>query len=461
MVIWLRTPVNNLFFLLHRYHADVNAKTKAGKTALQEAAKMGNESLVEWLVRWGGADVNAKTETGETALHWAADYGDVNVVQLLLKHDADVNARTERGETPLHWAIRNEHEEVKRLLCEHGAEPMADDPYTTVTAASKRAAVGRSGNATLWGVLIGIDTYREEGTQRLDAMDGRKELDFRNLEGCTNDISLAEQYLIGVMGVQLACIRKLVSGPSSQPEVEESNAPTYSNIIQALKDVTSAAAPGDAVYIHYSGIGSHEPTAFPTPKGVGGLDGVLVPTDIRRSGQYLRDFELEYLLRKMVDKGLVVTLVLDCQSVLPKTAFVGRQDVSPSYDISSSDHVPALSNEMAEWCRREARLNKGRKPFLEPKGYTLFATSNAHEYRGPGGKVYGVLSYHLLDLLAHGSAADLSCRALYRRLHAKMKKAGALRGGMPILAGEADRGFHGFRVDIAKGRSMEDSRLKD
>ena len=46
------------------------------------------------------------------------------------------------------------------------------------------------------------------------------------------------------------------------------------------------------------------------------MDEALVPIDIgTTSGNYLRDLEVSYLLQAMVDKGLVVTLVLDsCHS---------------------------------------------------------------------------------------------------------------------------------------------------
>jgi Caspase domain len=64
--------------------------------------------------------------------------------------------------------------------------------------------------------------------------------------------------------------------------------------------------------IHYSGHGGRAPTMFRSLKGANGLDEALVPTDIGNSeARYLRDLELARLLNGMVDKGLIVTVVLD------------------------------------------------------------------------------------------------------------------------------------------------------
>ncbi|KAF8538860.1 hypothetical protein BDD12DRAFT_840666 [Trichophaea hybrida] len=79
--------------------------------------------------------------------------------------------------------------------------------------------------------------------------------------------------------------------------------------------VTTEARPGDVVYIHYSGHGAQARTVYPELKGPNSVDEALVPCDIHCGGRYLRDFELAELLDIMVQKGLVVTIVLDsCHS---------------------------------------------------------------------------------------------------------------------------------------------------
>ena len=50
-------------------------------------------------------DVNARNKAGDTALHTAASLGYNTVVQLLAEHGADVNAKNQRGLTPLMVAL--------------------------------------------------------------------------------------------------------------------------------------------------------------------------------------------------------------------------------------------------------------------------------------------------------------------------------------------------------------------
>lgn len=70
------------------------------------------------------------------------------------------------------------------------------------------------------------------------------------------------------------------------------------------------------MYIHYSGHGGRATTTFPDLKGKEGIDEALVPTDIGNSeARYVRDVEIAPLLKAMVDKGLIVTVVFDsCHS---------------------------------------------------------------------------------------------------------------------------------------------------
>ena len=87
--------------------------------------------------------------------------------------------------------------------------------------------------------------------------------------------------------------------------------PTYENIVRAFAELTDIAQEGDRVHIHYSGHGGRAVTAYPELKDQHELDEGLVPTDYVHSGRYLRDVELATLLKRMTDKGLIVTLVLD------------------------------------------------------------------------------------------------------------------------------------------------------
>ena len=95
--------------------------------------------------------------------------------------------------------------------------------------------------------------------------------------------------------------------------------PTYENIVNTFKDITKTAQPGEQVYIHYSGHGGKAATVYPALKQGHGEqhDEGLVPMDIgdTDAGRYLRDVEMTTLLKRMTDKGLIVTVILDsCHS---------------------------------------------------------------------------------------------------------------------------------------------------
>jgi len=58
--------------------------------------------------------------------------------------------------------------------------------------------------------------------------------------------------------------------------------PTYSNIIQAYRDLVKASQPGDAVFCHYSGHGAKLRDDDGDEKD--GYDETLVPVDYKSGG---------------------------------------------------------------------------------------------------------------------------------------------------------------------------------
>ncbi|WP_445240206.1 caspase family protein [Microcoleus vaginatus] len=156
-----------------------------------------------------------------------------------------------------------------------------------------------------YALLIGIDYYLPN---RL----------YKNLKGAVRDINLVASYLSETLKIPSERIFKLTSPNPEVAEIIETKnpEPTYENIVAKFKAITELAQPGEQVYIHYSGHGGRTTTIYPELKGKDQLDEGIVPIDIgNESGRYLRDVELATLLKRMTDKGLIVTLVLDsCHS---------------------------------------------------------------------------------------------------------------------------------------------------
>jgi uncharacterized protein len=70
-----------------------------------------------------GANVDAKDKAGNTALILAAELGFVDGVQLLLARKANANAANNQGETPLIKAVQARDANSARLLLAAGANP--------------------------------------------------------------------------------------------------------------------------------------------------------------------------------------------------------------------------------------------------------------------------------------------------------------------------------------------------
>ncbi|WP_422465540.1 ankyrin repeat domain-containing protein [Endozoicomonas sp. ALC013] len=100
--------------------ADVNSRTKDGRTPLHCAAETGRQEAIDTLIA-AGADVNARTKDGRTPLHCAAETGRQEAIDTLIAAGADVNSRTTDGRTPLHCAAENGQRKAIDALIARGA----------------------------------------------------------------------------------------------------------------------------------------------------------------------------------------------------------------------------------------------------------------------------------------------------------------------------------------------------
>jgi hypothetical protein len=294
-----------------------------------------------------------------------------------------------------------------------------------------------------YALLIGIDCYFP------NKLPGN--LYYRNLDGCVRDVLHMEGFLKKRLGLSDKNILKLtatntgVAEPSEPPE----QWPTYENIVGAFRRLIEEGRPGDHIYIHYSGHGGRSPTLLPELKGENGLDESLVPTDIGNpDSQYLRDIEIAKLLKAMVDKELVVTVVLDsCHS---GGATRGARTTVRGLNVVDTTARPLTSlvgsrEELAETWRaltnggkRNTALGSGWLP--EPQGYVLLAacrpSESAYEYAFNGEECNGALTYWLLDSLQTISPG-LTYKNIHDRIVAKIHS--QFEGQTPQLQGEGDR----------------------
>ncbi|KAL7798571.1 putative caspase [Trichoderma ceciliae] len=282
---------------------------------------------------------------------------------------------------------------------------------------------------THYAILIGINAYPS-----------------RPLGSCVRDVQKIKEYLES----KLASIdvQTLTASGGESPLEHPERWPTRNNVTSALETTTSRARPGDFIYIHYSGHGTRRDPDFGfSNQSTGDLALVLLDGDTSRE-VFLLGPRLAGLLKAMVDKGLVVTLVLDCcfsasvyRSGDPNIRYFPCNSPAASTYLAGSDSVTGDDTRSAN---RNASMRDNW--LLNPGQYTILAACGPHENAKGGseasekGERYGALSYFLLKALSdHG--LERRHRDIHRHLCAKFWETGVVQH--PVLYGNENQAFFG------------------
>lgn len=302
--------------------------------------------------------------------------------------------------------------------------------------------------SNIYVLLIGIDGYTPSKS-------------YPNLKGCVRDINLVEDYLKKTLHIPEERFWKQTSPNPEISVLSELRAsqkpnvlPTYENIVNAFQEITQMALPGELVYIHYSGHGGKPDTIYEELKGQGQVDEGIVPMDVDApapGGRYLRDVEVATLLKRMTDKGLVVTVVFDsCHSggaTRGDTAIRGTEN--RDRQKRSTDSLVASREELiGNW----QTLNEGPNPSVikggwltKSKDYVFLAACRpsefAFEYNVDGNNRHGALTYWMINTLTSASPG-LTYRMLYERLNAVIQSR-FREQQTPMLIGDSDRTIFG------------------
>jgi len=97
-----------------------------GETALHISVKAHQDNWVGFLLN-KGADPEVKDRDGNTPLHDAALMGDQTAMTFLIGMNAKVNATNNNGETPLILAVHRKDIALVRQLVDAGADPRIQD----------------------------------------------------------------------------------------------------------------------------------------------------------------------------------------------------------------------------------------------------------------------------------------------------------------------------------------------
>lgn len=100
--------------------AKVNARDRAGQTALTLAAAVGDVASLKVLLR-AGAYIHTRDKRGNGALMGAVQHHNTATIKFLLEQGINGNARNKEGKSVLAYAEECEAHEIVQLLMQHGA----------------------------------------------------------------------------------------------------------------------------------------------------------------------------------------------------------------------------------------------------------------------------------------------------------------------------------------------------
>lgn len=324
-------------------------------------------------------------------------------------------------------------------------------------------------HSDLFALLIGVNYYFP------NQLPGGAS--YGHLNGCVRDVEQMGSFLKTRLGVPDDNVIRLTAshGGANGPAEERSMWPTYENIVGGFQRVLEMAQPGDQFVIHYSGHGGRAKSIYPVDVKPGGIDEALVPTDIGDGARYLRDLELAHLLQTMTEKGLLVTVLLDCchsggmtrgDAVARGVCEVdGSERLTDTLVAANTDALLATWRQLtgvADETRAATPITAGGLP--ASNDWVVLTACRpqelAYEYAFDGQNKNGALTYWLLDSLQSGGA-DLSYKHLHQSVLARIQA--QFNRQRPQLYGDGARAVFGrnqvkaqfatpvLKVDEAKG----------
>ncbi|KAF4953224.1 hypothetical protein FGADI_6199 [Fusarium gaditjirri] len=286
-----------------------------------------------------------------------------------------------------------------------------------------------------WALMIGINYYPKD----------------RHLHGSVDDVGDIRAYLEQHSATAIhssvltATVPKDHQSTKDPPETPDAR-PTRANVLKQLRIIIDSAQPGDHVYIHFSGHGSQLPSDGNLGEiGFGEL-GLVLYENNEHGASYFRGRFLAQALRRMVDKGLVVTVALDC-------CFSGA--VSRGDRVRALEYDPSLDTDRAEQeqeCKaalgipgRDARIE--RDWLVNPEGYTIMTACGPHEKAMEvlvnKSQKRGALTHHLLKALTALAKVkeSVSHQSLHETVVSMMQASGCSQ--TPMRYGNTHLSFFG------------------
>lgn len=146
-------------------------------------------------------------------------------------------------------------------------------------------------------LLIGITQYSPDPQTA-----AKKGSEWKNLRGCINDVNSVKSVLMTAkFGFEEENITILTNEQA-----------TRDGIFKGIDNLTEACEEGDIAFVFYSGHGAQVKNSLSKDERNDFKDEAIVPFDAIFGAKYIRDKELAPRFNKILDKGVLLTIVFDC-----------------------------------------------------------------------------------------------------------------------------------------------------
>jgi DNA-binding Xre family transcriptional regulator len=266
-------------------------------------------------------------------------------------------------------------------------------------------------------LLIGIGEYIKVGETNDTRFVCRKG-GIKDLQCAVNDLEIVNQLLLDHYVF-----------PKENISVIKNKAATRRNILDALDKALLECKPGDIFMFYYSGHGSFKPNPLSLERDL--MNETIVPSDGIYSGADIQDKELAMRFQQFVDKGIVLTIIMDsCHS--------GSIARGIDTEYKSAD-VPELEQKAVDSANEEFN-----DPFLNvnPAQFGALVLSAAQDFQQaqgkkfPDGKFYSTFTHTFIDVIKK-SQEDFSADELFEITMSRMRYAGIAQ--IPVLEGTEKR----------------------
>lgn len=270
-------------------------------------------------------------------------------------------------------------------------------------------------------LIIGIDNYNPVDEQVASSRGG-----WSNLDGCVNDAKAISDIITSRFGFDNKNIKTLFNQEAKRDD-----------IIKQIQNLIDNAQKGDIVFIYYAGHGSQVYNSLSSE--IDKQDESIVPANMID----IRDKEMAALYNKLLDKGVILTLIFDsCHS-----GSVARGNSLPS--AFKSRHIDGSGIDAKDASKPQSPEDRGALVISAAQPEQL-----AKEATDDNGNPHGAFTVALikaLDASPVGESADM----FFLRIKAIMQANGSNQE--PVLGANETRkkqGLFGDNVSVGNGKTI-------